>query len=351
MPTPFLQKNKALRRILHTKLFLVSIILLALGVYPATVVHASENRQEPPVVVSQVEFNGPGFMVGDDFGPSFLTPDPSCPGPITGIGPVWIELNNTLDKKVDLYNYSLIISESGYSERFAPKLSLDENQNCIIMIGPPQLSTLPSERSNLAVTFSYEYEGKEYEITTPPLTDTFGDIRTWQLVNGTQWVFREGTVPDVKRITVTSTTQDGSILVNLTRAEQLRNGTTTAFKIDFLNSETNEILADVDYEFLSIGAGNDDANSTSDFRQVAKGGSDFRLLDIPGYGSMTIRINIFSVGEIQFDEPKTVEFATVVVPEFPIVQLIAASSIAGLIATFSVRTQLSRRNMNSNTFQ
>ena len=65
-----------------------------------------------------------------------------------------------------------------------------------------------------------------------------------------KWVFEENVMPDVKRISLTRTTEGGSILVNLTLAEEIRSPTLTKFELNFMNPATRMSLNDVEYEIV-----------------------------------------------------------------------------------------------------
>lgn len=134
---------------------------------------------ESPLIINQVELYGP------------TTNQTLCGG--TGVEPVqqWFELYNSMESTVSTVGYGFTITHPGQNTipnvAGAQKIEIGPHQKCVFelyAIGGPAID----DPRNVIITFTYQYDGVGYTTSTPPLTDTYNDTRTWQLIHG-NWTF------------------------------------------------------------------------------------------------------------------------------------------------------------------
>lgn len=109
-------------------------------------------------------------------------------------GPQWFEIYNTLDKPVQLQYFDVKIPStysSGISEAgpYYSTSAIGPHEKCTFAFSPVD-EAMDFDPTNLTIMISYDYDGKHYTASTPPLTDIYNDSRTWQF-NGNKWTFAE----------------------------------------------------------------------------------------------------------------------------------------------------------------
>src|SRR5579885_376510 len=136
--------------------------------------------QNPPLIITQTEVYGP-----------WTHHEHSCIGSGDTFANQWFELYNPTSYEIQIRGYALDIrGQSGFggteisSEEW---IDLQPHQKCTYaLIGIGQ-AYIPDPR-NVVISFGYNYSTDRYKITTPPLTDTYNDSRTWSLVDNS-WNF------------------------------------------------------------------------------------------------------------------------------------------------------------------
>ena len=171
----------------------------------------------------------------------------------------------------------------------------------------------------------------KYKDSTPRLSDTYGDTRIWQLIDG-KWIFKEYSIPDVDRTTLTKTTDDRSILVNLTLAQEIQPPTMSEFKINFMDGAKNP-LHNVKYEITYDGANQVEQGDNG----FAANGTEVKFMEFAKPGPLKITIGILGVNNKTLDKPQSVDFSTSVVPEFPFVIPVLIASITSLIIFYRMK--------------
>lgn len=154
------------------------------------------STENPPLVLSKVELWGLSSFVANSV--------KSCIDNTVGqLGPWavgWIEIQNTKDKKITAEDITFRAGSIGSTI----PITLEPKESCVIQtedqvttrIGPggSEGNGPPHGYDGSAVVFEYfvEENGKKirYVDTTPEISDTFGDARIWELVDG-KWVFKE----------------------------------------------------------------------------------------------------------------------------------------------------------------
>lgn len=116
--------------------------------------------------------------------------------------PQWFDIYNTQDKVIQLQYFDVKIpstSSSGVTEA-GPYYSITPigpHEKCTFSFFPIDMP-MTLDPTNRTITISYDYDNAHYTISTPHLTDTLNDNKTWQF-NGNKWTFAEQntvTVPE-----------------------------------------------------------------------------------------------------------------------------------------------------------
>ena len=176
------------------KTLYLSIIVIA-----GIVVIAGTNlafADQPPIIVTQVELWGPTSFYTDGI-KSCESNGTSSLGP-WALG--WVELYNTKNETIRIGDINL--TGKGWEEG-QPPITLGPKEYCYFVtqdsfttrigVGGSLGNGAPiHENSTLTLAYSIQsYAGKVIQkYSTPKLSDDFGDIRTWQLVDG-NWIFKE----------------------------------------------------------------------------------------------------------------------------------------------------------------
>ena|GEM_PF-2414673 len=115
--------------------------------------------------------------------------------------PQWFDIYNTLDAPVDLYNFTALnkLNYGPYGQEgpFSTILEMKPHERCTFAWLPVD-EPLSLDLNNVSMGVSYNYHGKDYNISTPYFSDTYNDTRTWQF-EGNKWIFAEQntvTVPE-----------------------------------------------------------------------------------------------------------------------------------------------------------
>jgi hypothetical protein len=108
--------------------------------------------------------------------------------------PQWFDVYNTMNKTIQLQYFDVQIPStvSTGSSGFGPYYSipmLGPHEKCTFTFFPVNMP-MDFDPLNRTITVSYDYDGKHYTVTTPPLTDIQNDSRTWQF-DGNRWNFAE----------------------------------------------------------------------------------------------------------------------------------------------------------------
>ena len=118
-------------------------------------------------------------------------------------GPQKIDIYNNLNYSVKLTHFELdnfinntvyINGIPQYAKEFSEggkdwNFTIGPNQMCTLSINPINSALeIPLRGSSLVI--SYVYDGKNYTDSTPFLTDTYNDSKTWQF-DGNKWTFAE----------------------------------------------------------------------------------------------------------------------------------------------------------------
>ncbi|MDC8451655.1 MAG: hypothetical protein KGH87_00670 [Thaumarchaeota archaeon] len=136
--------------------------------------------QNPPLIITQVEFYGP-----------WTHHEHSCIGDGDAFANQWFDLYNPTSYEIQIKGYALGIKE--HSEFGGTEISNEEwidlqpHQRCTFALPWVEQASIPDPR-NVIISFGYNYSTNTYKITTPPLTDTYNDSRTWSLVDN-NWNF------------------------------------------------------------------------------------------------------------------------------------------------------------------
>ncbi|MGI0058853.1 MAG: hypothetical protein ACREBJ_03715, partial [Nitrosotalea sp.] len=144
------------------------------------------NTNNTPVVIKQVELYGPIISKNDTA---------MCEGNENGavIGSQWFELYNTENKTIHVQRYNLDIRTNssgggGGTLSSIEEITLGPHQSCTYVLWAVGQAFIADPR-NVSISLAYDdYNGTKYVTSTPSLTDTYNDTRTWNLDNG-NWVF------------------------------------------------------------------------------------------------------------------------------------------------------------------
>lgn len=166
-------------------IFILSIILT--GYLPLVY------GENPPVLLRQVEMNGPSIQIIPKNFCSF-----SLRWNFTSTTQ-WIQLTNTLNEKIYLYNYTLVAHTAGSDRNSTIKSLLgsytfEPEQTCIVPLPHTDIKKFIQNPRNVTFYLSYVSDKTSYAMTTPPLTDIYNDSRTWQYNDG-EWVFSNEPMP------------------------------------------------------------------------------------------------------------------------------------------------------------
>ncbi|MDE1764759.1 MAG: SBBP repeat-containing protein [Thaumarchaeota archaeon] len=141
-----------------------------------------------PIVISQVEMYGPltnHTVCG--------TTEYQLSKPMSLPVSQWIELYNPTDSPVQMEGYDFGITHKSENkinletQSDDPGIMLGPHQRCVYAITNPDGPVIDDPR-NVIISLAYRYNDTQYTISTPPLTDTYNDTRTWQLTYG-NWIF------------------------------------------------------------------------------------------------------------------------------------------------------------------
>lgn len=120
---------------------------------------------------------------------------------VTTQAPQWFDMYNTQNKTlaVQLFNVQTLQNMKSWGEEsYVPtSITLGPYEKCTYGFGPVD-EPLTLDQTNMSFAVSYTYNGKNYTVSSPPLTDIQNDSRTWQF-DGKQWIFAEQntvTVPE-----------------------------------------------------------------------------------------------------------------------------------------------------------
>ena len=72
---------------------------------------------------------------------------------------------------------------------FSMTLELRPHEKCTFSWLPMD-QALYMGLNNMSMAISYNYNGKYYNVSTPSLSDTYNDTRTWQIDNN-EWIFAQ----------------------------------------------------------------------------------------------------------------------------------------------------------------
>lgn len=315
-------------------IFTISLLTVFLTV---TISHVYADSPAPPVVITKVELWSP---------PTFVEGVNMCDGSKT-LEPwtyQWIEINNTGNEPLTLNNFSLNMTGNNlYLHNYV--ISLSSHGSCLFQtaneastrvgFGGSQGNEQPNGYIGSSVIIQYTIQSdkgiSKYTDSTPSLNDTYGDTRIWQLIGG-KWTFKEYSIPDVDRTTLTKTTDDGTIMVNLTLAQEIQPPTMSEFKINFMDGEKNP-LHDVKYEITYDGANQVEQGDNG----FAANGTEIKFMQFTKPGPLKIAIDILGVDNKTLDKPQSVDFSTAAVPEFPSTVSLLTISIISIIAFYRIK--------------
>lgn len=162
-------------------------------------------KSRDPVDIIQVELGSPlqklngktlcSSFIGSNTCPPlhvYLISNHTCNG--FGVeqesGPQWFEIHNTLNTTVDLQGLWVksqkdqrMYGEDGPYQT----VELGPNEKCTYAFFPTD-EPLSLDQRNMSIELQYKYNEKNYSTSTPYLSDTYNDTRTWQY-DGTNWIF------------------------------------------------------------------------------------------------------------------------------------------------------------------
>jgi hypothetical protein len=296
--------------------------------------------KKPPVVISKVELWGPVYFVeGVDI----------C-GFGHGKGSIsdayqWVEIRNTGEEPVEILNDWSVTITNGTQFGFAEGLTLGPKESCIVQtadglsvrIGPGGSGGIgpPGGYNGGAVVLKYSVDtGRTiaaYKDSTPELSDIYGDTRNWQLIDG-KWVFKNGALPDTDRTTLTETTEDGSVIVNLILAEDITAPIDSKFRVSFIDASTQQLMHNVIYQMVFEGTSMPVNTSSVPLALVSKdnpfkrewsidgfaaNGTDTQIHSITSPGSLNITIRILGIHNMPIAKLSDVRFSTLATSAFP----------------------------------
>ncbi len=326
-------------------IILIIILSLSLIVLPTAFSEEWEVYEvnEAPVIITEVELWGPPT----EFGKYRYCREVYGGGVIQ-----WIELFNTTNKEITIKGYN-VTNTNGSVIHSIVNLELKPQERCLYGIDsiPPQVGPwIPSGTENSSVMFEY-FIGEDnnlvsYEYRTPSFTDNHNDTRTWQLVDD-DWIFEEMSPPRIKFVTMTLSTADGSIIVELSRPEQFEVPTSARFDLKFMDAKTGKLLPYVKYNFFYTDgdrkfdtlAGPIDVLPSYD--NIAINGTSTQYAQFTQEAQNRLTVEITSLGPNHtFEEPKIIEFTNVVVPEFPLFAMIIFVIAVSFIISIRLIPQL-----------
>ncbi|MGH9878743.1 MAG: hypothetical protein ACRD5H_14000, partial [Nitrososphaerales archaeon] len=290
----------------------------------------------PPIIISKVEPWGPAYFVEGvnlcRWGKSSISDALQ-----------WAEIRNTTNEEVTARPGWKITVTNITRFTFEEGLTLPPKEACIVMTGGPISVSIagpggyaqPSGYNGSAVILEYSVKIDKtvvaYKDSTPELSDTYGDTRNWQLIDG-EWVFKNGKLADADRTTLTETTEDGSVIVNLILAEEITSPTSSKFRVSFIDALTQQLMSNVIYQMIFEGTSMPVNTSSvplalvgkdNPFKRewtidgIAKNGTDTQIYEIGSPGSLSITIRILGINNMPLAEATSVKFSTLATTGFP----------------------------------
>ncbi|HYL66861.1 MAG TPA: hypothetical protein VEU72_06870 [Nitrosopumilaceae archaeon] len=111
----------------------------------------------------------------------------------TSSAPQWFDVYNTQNTTVNLQNFTVV---ENWNQQFYGQigpydivLELKPHEKCTFAFSPVN-EPLAMPLNNMAMDISYNYNNKDYNVSTPSLSDNYNDMRTWQY-DGNKWTFAE----------------------------------------------------------------------------------------------------------------------------------------------------------------
>jgi hypothetical protein len=159
-------------------------IIILLLVSPQFIPASHENQ---PVILTQIGMSGPD---------AYFDSSTLCVTDHGNRSNQWLVVHNTLNKSIQIDNFGYLASSDvspGFREgeyyNHNMHFNLGSGQSCTFVLSIPDVHFIQITQ-NTTISFRYAIQGINYTFTTPPLTDTYNDSRTWQY-NGTGWVFTD----------------------------------------------------------------------------------------------------------------------------------------------------------------
>ena len=119
----------------------------------------------------------------------------------TSGAPQWFDVYNTQNVTVNLQNFTVMEKWNqqfyGQVGPYATVLEMKPHEKCTYAFAPVN-EPLVMPLNNMIMEISYNYNNKDYNASTPSLSDNYNDMRTWQY-DGSKWTFAEeksATVPE-----------------------------------------------------------------------------------------------------------------------------------------------------------
>ncbi|MHB8547381.1 MAG: hypothetical protein ACYDAJ_11490 [Nitrosotalea sp.] len=146
----------------------------------------------PPLSLTQIELNATNYIIND--------PNKICHGfqGTDTLSKQWVEFHNNYDTAIYVKHVKLFFNNPPGPLGGLMDLNfyLPAHFSCMLVLQPINHPFIQNT-TNVVISLIYQYGDKNYSIITSPLTDNYGDSRTWQY-NGTQWVFTDKivTVPE-----------------------------------------------------------------------------------------------------------------------------------------------------------
>ncbi len=290
----------------------------------------------PPIVISKVELWGPAY---------FVEGVNTCGLGKSSISDAlqWAEIRNTTNEQITtLPGWKITVTNTSRFT-FEEGLTLPPKEACVVQTGGPISVSIagpggyaqPSGYNGSAVILEYSVKIDKsvvaYKDSTPELNDTYGDTRNWQLIDG-EWVFKNGKLPDADRTTLTETTEDGSIIVNLIIAEEITAPTSSKFRVSFIDAPTQQLMKNVNYQIIFEGTSMPVNISSvplalvskdNPFKRewsadgIAENGTDTQIHEISSPGSLNIRIRILGINNEPLAQALDVKFSILASSGFP----------------------------------
>ncbi|HZS73391.1 MAG TPA: hypothetical protein VFA69_02700 [Candidatus Nitrosotalea sp.] len=116
----------------------------------------------------------------------------SCLGFNGPQAPQWFDMYNPQNKSlsITLFEVQILHNMKPWTYQAAPiPITLEPHEGCTYGFEPVD-GPLLFDQANMSFAITYSYEGKNYTVTIPQLTDQYNDSRTWQY-DGNVWTFAE----------------------------------------------------------------------------------------------------------------------------------------------------------------